>query len=104
MKKLFLLYSFDMKSEDYTAYIVEAMIDRKGDIISAKGKAINEFKQIKSRNYFLDDNTNAFYLESIGQDKKDLENFRDMNLELKGMNIEEDYFIQLLGGIKFFKK
>ena len=104
MKKTWLLYSFNLKDEYHKVYIVQALVDRSGKIFSAQGKDLGSLKGLPGRGYYLDDNTNTLFLESIGQDKKYLENLRDMNLELKDSNINEEYFVHLMGGIKFYSK
>lgn len=104
MKKTWLLYSFNLKDDDHKVYIVQALVDRSGKIFSAQGKDLGSIKGLPGRGYYLDDNTNTLFLESIGQDKKDLENLRDMNLELKDSNINDEYFVHLMGGIKFYTK
>lgn len=104
MKKTWLLYSFNLKDENHKVYIVQALVDRAGKIFSAQGKDLADMKGLPGRGYYLDDNTNTLYLETIGQDKKDLEDLRGMNLELKDSNIDEEYFIHLIGGIKFYSK
>ena len=102
MKKTWLLYSLHLKDQQHKVYLVSALVDRDGKIFSAKGKDLTSLKGLPGRGYYLDDNTNTLFLESIGQDKKDLEDLRDMNLELKDSSIDEEYFIHLIGGIKFY--
>ena len=104
MKKTWLLYSFNLKDQDHKVYLVSALVDRAGKIFSAQGKDLASMKGLPGRGYYLDDNTNTLFLESIGQDQKDLNDLRDMNLELKDSSIDEEYFIHLIGGIKFYTK